>query len=514
MRKILVFLMVLAALTYCYADDNTQITANYLKSIQHNPLELRQFFYPMPKGGDIHNHIDGAAYAEDLIKLGAKENFCVEPKTFAAYQSANCPAEYQLANIMNNPKLYQDVVNAWSMNFFPFDLESGLPHFFDTFPGIEPIVSANLANVIASIANRAGRQNELYLELMIGGLEFNLTNSAGKTVEQIGSSVPQIPDLNQWRQNLLNAGLTEIVNKTNTQMQTLTQQVNQIMQCSTNKAASGCSVTIRYQYFALRDLPLPQFYAELVTGFAVAATSPTIVGINIVRPENWNSSLANYTTEMKMIGFLRTVYPSVHVTLHAGELAFGQVPPQYLTYHINQAVNIAHADRIGHGVDIAYEKNSQALLNEMAKKHIDVEINLTSNKDVLGISGNESQLPLYLKNHVPVTLSTDDEGIERTDLTNEYVSAELQYGLSYATLKNMARNNLQYGFIQGQSLWQDDDYQHVVSACATDVLGSANPSPSCQAFLTANKKAALQWQLEHQFSVFESGITTSPTVPS
>lgn len=64
--------------------------------------------------------------------------------------------------------------------------------------------------------------------------------------------------------------------------------------------------------------------------------------------------------------------------------------------------------------------------------------------------------PLYRKFAVPVALSTDDEGIERIDLTNEYVSAVESYGLTYADLKQMVRNSLEYDFLPGASLWERD----------------------------------------------------------
>jgi len=52
-----------------------------------------------------------------------------------------------------------------------------------------------------------------------------------------------------------------------------------------------------------------------------------------------------------------------------------------------------------------------------------VEINLTSNADILGISGKHHPFATYRSYGVPVALSTDDPGIERIDLTHEYVRA-------------------------------------------------------------------------------------------
>ena len=48
--------------------------------------------------------------------------------------------------------------------------------------------------------------------------------------------------------------------------------------------------------------------------------------------------MADYALQMKMVGFLHGLYPKVHITLHAGELAAGLVPPDGLCCHIRLAV--------------------------------------------------------------------------------------------------------------------------------------------------------------------------------
>ena len=39
-------------------------TARYFASIRNNPSLLLAFLADMPKGGDLHNHLSGAIYAE------------------------------------------------------------------------------------------------------------------------------------------------------------------------------------------------------------------------------------------------------------------------------------------------------------------------------------------------------------------------------------------------------------------------------------------------------------------
>src|SRR3984885_14481286 len=138
-------------------------------------------------------------------------------------------------------------------------------------------------------------------------------------------------------------------------------------------------------------------------------------------PEDGFISMGDYPLQMQMVEYLRSLYPQVHISLHAGELAPGLVPPEGLRFHIREAIELGHAQRIGHGVDVFYEDDAAGLLREMAQKHIMVEINLTSNDVILGVKGADHPLAGYRAAHVPVALSTDDEGNSRIDLTHEYV---------------------------------------------------------------------------------------------
>ena len=102
--------------------------------------------------------------------------------------------------------------------------------------------------------------------------------------------------------------------------------------------------------------------------------------------------MADYAEHMRMVGFMRALYPKVHVSLHAGELAPGLVPPEGLCCHVRLAVDTAHAERIGHGVDVMYEERPYDLLKDMADKGVLVEVNLTSNAAILGIERQEPPL--------------------------------------------------------------------------------------------------------------------------
>jgi adenosine deaminase len=214
--------------------------------------------------------------------------------------------------------------------------------------------------------------------------------------------------------------------------------------------------------------------------------------------------MRDYTLQMQMLDYLHSVYPTVNISLHAGELAPGLVPPEGLRFHIRQAVELGHAKRIGHGVDVMYEQDAPGLLKELAAKHVMVEINLSSNDGILGVTGDMHPLHTYIDAHVPVALSTDDEGVSRIDITTEYARAVVEQSLDYALLKQTARTGMEHNFLPGASLWAaEDNFTKRNAACA--VAEPAKPvAGKCKEFLDANEKAAAQWELERRFSEFEA----------
>jgi adenosine deaminase len=279
--------------------------------------------------------------------------------------------------------------------------------------------------------------------------------------------------------------------------------------CATPQAATACKVEVRYLYQVLRGNPPEQVFAQALLGFetvqaSMDAKDDTWVGINFVMPEDGLISMRDYTLQMKMVGYLHSVYPKVHISMHAGELAEGIVPPDGLRFHVRQAVELGDAERIGHGVDVMDENDAQGLVKELAQKHVMIEINLSSNDVILGVKGAEHPFPIYIAAKVPVALSTDDEGVSRIDLTHEYVRAALDYNLTYNNLKKLARTGMEHDFLPGASLWAwPDDFASPVKACQGQTLGGDTPTSMCKAFLAGSEKAAAEWELERRFLAFE-----------
>ena len=275
--------------------------------------------------------------------------------------------------------------------------------------------------------------------------------------------------------------------------------------CGEPQAKPACSVKVLYLYQVLRGFPPEQVFAQTLLGFELASVDPRVVGVNFVMPEDGYLSMRDYHLQMRMLDYLHGIYPKVRMTLHAGELSPGMVTPAGLKFHIREAVDLGHAERIGHGVDVMYEDRPYELLQELAAKHIMVEINLTSNDVILGIKGKDHPLSLYRAAHVPVALSTDDEGVSRIDITHEYEKAVEEQGLGYLELKNMARTSLEHSFIPGENLWAaSDNFTRRKVACNAPITPQSKPAGACAALLKRSDRATQQWELERRFAAFES----------
>jgi len=460
---------------------------------------LRQFLQQMPKGADVHTHLSGAVYAETYLKIAKQENHCLDDVTYKITAEPCKIDSGDISALELSKKEHQKVVDRYSARNIEFSEKNGHDHFFDSFGLFGAISSSNdhQATMISEVANRAGSQNIQLLELMI--------SVQSKAIKRLGGDMQWVSNQNfeEARKWLLENGLTDVVIAGKKDLDSIASASQKQMECGTYRAQPGCNVNIRFLVQTTRNGAPAQVYAQLAYAFELAKADPRVLGINLVSPEDTPNAMRDYSLQMNMIHYLSGISPTVKIALHAGELAFGDVPPENLRNHITDAVKIAGASRIGHGVDIGYEDNAIETLRFMKQKGVAVEICLTSNDLILNIKGKKHPLKDYMEAGVPVILASDDEGISRIDLTNEYVRAAVEQGLNYSQLKQISRNSLTWSFLQGPSLWLNPEKAERVAACRNDVAGSAKISTPCNAFLVNSEKAAEQWRLEAALQSFE-----------
>jgi adenosine deaminase len=206
---------------------------------------------------------------------------------------------------------------------------------------------------------------------------------------------------------------------------------------------------------------------------------------------------------MKMMDLLTDHGRLARTALHAGELTPAYATPEDMAFHIREAVEVGHASRIGHGVDFAREDRAEELAAEMAAKGVLVEINPTSNEVILEVKAPQHPYAWLRSRGVPTSLSTDDPGILRIDLSGEYARAAME-GASWDDLEASARNAIAFSFLSGQGLWRDPGaYRDPDPACAGEIGHEAPSGPACKALVKGSDKAREQWRHEFLLAKFK-----------
>ncbi len=423
-------------------DFDTVVTAASFEAARDHHTALRAFMQRMPKGGDLHTHLVGAVYAERFIAWAAQQGLCVDPSNvLLAKSECGRPAgAVPVAQALRDQRLYDRLVNAFSVRGFLPSPAVPTVHdeFFATFDRFGAVTGAHFVNMMVNRLRQYDSENVQYVEFMV---LFSCPSDRDRFLQAIADKPDDTARLAALQAN----GLDACVKAKRDEISDVTGRIRAALGCRPPQTQAGCGVTFRYIQQVLRDTPVNDVFIQTAVAAALIRAEPQMmVALNFVQPEDSLVARRDYTRHMQII---RLLAKDVPVALHAGELWLGLVPPQDLTFHIREAIEIAGARRIGHGVALAFERDMDGLLAEMRRRPVAVEINLTSNDLILGVRGKDHPLQAYLAAGVPVVLSTDDSGVSRINLTNEYFRAVRDYGLDYRMIKGIARNALIHSFL-------------------------------------------------------------------
>ncbi len=445
----IVSIAVAGMLMACSANTSMPKTGASAKmdSIKDNDIALRVFLQDMPKGGDLHNHLFGAVYAEDWLKWAEADGMCIDVDALAIrFPDASGCGELSTAKaaLTGDQVLRNQLIDKFSVrDFVAYNGWSAHDQFFQTF-GAMAAMPSRFGDMVAQTANLAGEQNVTYLELLhtMELFETILPMVGGMTMSGDAATDYQTLMASEFGRELPN-----MVARAKKDIDFAEARKNELLKCGTAEAMPGCDVVVRYLHQPVRTLPSAAVFAHTIFGWHLMAQDSRFVGTNLVAPEDDFIALRDYDDHMEQIDYLYKTLGHRNVSLHAGELWLGLVHPSELRDHIHDAVKIGHAKRIGHGTDIVFETNYKQLLKYMAENEIMVEINLTSSDALLGITGNAHPYTVYKNAGVPLSFSTDDEGVARIDLTHEYMRAVQELGVSYSELKEYTYNGIKYAFV-------------------------------------------------------------------
>lgn len=195
-------------------------------------------------------------------------------------------------------------------------------------------------------------------------------------------------------------------------------------------------LVMRYRMQFVRTSPAKYVRLNIAKIFP-QMDSPAIVGIDFVGDETNAPALESgqliYASAMN---WKTKDGRPVRRSMHAGELG----DPRN-----TRDAMILGAERLGHGIALATDPIA---LQYAAERGVGVEVNLISNLRLAAVSDMRSHPFLnFLRLGVPVSLSTDDEGIFQTDMNTECRTAVEGSDVTYAEFKAMAQNSLKTAFV-------------------------------------------------------------------
>jgi len=446
--------LLLCVLVFSVFSLHGQTVDRYFEHIRNNDAELVAFFSQMPKGGDLHNHYSGSVYTETYIHYVVQKDYFINTNTLevVAKIPAKAGSEWcrfsALAKQGTLPTYKQKLMQKWSVKDYNGVSYPSDKQFFETFAafGIANETQGRLDTGILELKTRAVAEHVSYIETMFTGIRSSIPDSEGRYFQQQLENAQATHDdratdrlLDQLFRYFMAHHAASFAADHNAMIEQMHHRL----------AIDDASFTMRYMNYVSRGSDPVTVFKNLVLSFESANTSPLVVGVNIVAPEDGEVSMHDYWLHMQLFRYLHQKYPAVKYSMHAGELTLGLVKPEELTWHINEAVRVAGADRIGHGVDMAYEHNPYQLLRYMADHRVAIEINLYSNEFILKVKGDDHPFKLYKDFHVPIVISTDDAGILRSNLVHQFVLLASRYNyVSYDDIKRYVYNSIEYSFIK------------------------------------------------------------------
>lgn len=496
--KIIITGVLLGLITACAPLGEREMDAK-LDAIRQDTPTLITFLNNFPKGADLHNHASGAAYIEFGLIFARDNNYFYDLDKLKIVEknnnSGNLITVAELFNREKDLQAFLDIVSArgWHRNTI-----NGSDLFFSTFSHMSVPNYTN--HYMAKIIARNHSQGVRYIELMTGVLSHELTAPLYTLLQENEFNIGDLEESYKKIESYLLGD--DFKNGVNNDMDSSTKAIEAILYKEYGIATKGDTPDIIVRYIPqLRRSASPyDTFISAAANLQASKVDNLIVATNMVQVEAGLFSLIYFDDQMEILDFLWNKLDKPNIALHAGELVLRESPVEPMRNRISKSIITGHAQRIGHGISIAWEKDVAGTLKMMHDQDIPVEICLSSNDMILGIAGNDHPLDMYIAAGVPVTIATDDEGVSRSNLTNEYVRAAQEHDLSYSLLKKIAKNGLEYSFLNGDGIYADDG--SVLPQFEEFLLGNL-PTLS---LLDNNAKAYLQIRHERDLAAFENKI--------
>lgn len=382
-----------------------------------SPAQRYQFLYELPKGADLHNHLNLSILPEAWLQgaLGAEQHhgnvFFTRTKFAGCKDTPDPPvlyrtlqrSSYQLLSDCQRGE-YEPLTSLtpalraeWLSALMIDKPGEGREEFFEVLSvrlgdlGRDPYLVGDL---LVDNMRRFGAEGVRYLEVQVVGPRF---------LEKDGSPVDE-----------------------ERAVQLLAERLAQ-------PDARATGVTVRFLAAVVRFMPNAE--QELERAFALVNRHRDLwVGVNLTGREDKDAGRA--LRFLETFRRLRRAYGDIGLSLHGGE---SDMPGAQIHDTL-----LLGATRVGHALNLASDPSTLLLMR--SGKFL-VETSLISNR-LLGYVPDTAVHPFaeYLRLGIPVCLNSDDRGAWDSNMTDEYYTATNVFNLRWSELELLGRNSIRYAF--------------------------------------------------------------------
>src|SRR5207237_1644218 len=256
---------------------------------------LRAFLQRMPKGADLHVHLSGAVYAENLIAWAKDKKLCFDQPTLSiSDKSCGTATAPNIADALNPANrsaeaLYDQMVNALSMRFFnpSAPVPSGHDQFFAAFGRFGNVTWLIPAEMTAAMLKHYAGEAVQHTELMVTLLPYDYGSELMDAITGVSG--------NDERLRRLQAGdLSAAVTEARKTIDQWVKRIDEILGCDAQRTQAGCGVS--YQCIAQVNRNADEANVFMQTAFAAALirADKRVAGLNFVGPEDYRIAREDY----------------------------------------------------------------------------------------------------------------------------------------------------------------------------------------------------------------------------
>ena len=396
------------------AKENSILSLNRLRNM--GETQIQNFCQQIPKGGMLHVHAWGTAKEETLKKILQNTDPLINPSEYLKKFSSSHPQS----------KLSEDIFSTDEIEYF--DRLNKNTQYLDLDPTTEVTPFINLFVLDDKSVSSFDRFMAVF------GL--------------YGMAKFYHPDKVDENQNILWRDLLERSRKLGISYLEvsisffapwgLDEKITKLNQLAI-MARQEYGIEVRYLAGFLRQNDnISKNWKLAKTLYQKIENQAFFVGINLQADETNNSALRKgQAIYAPLLVLKKSGNSRLQATMHAGELGHFD--------NVRDAI-ILGSQRIGHGNLVV---NRPIALEYAIKKKIAIETNLISNIR-LGIEPSIEEHPFikFLRLGLRVSLSTDDEGIFKTDMAHECYQAIEKTDIQYSELKQMFLNSIETAFVE------------------------------------------------------------------